>query len=69
MIRVRTFASAAFAAALSIPSAQAAAVVGKPAPDFSAPDTTGATRSLSAYKGKFVVLEWVNFECPLSTRS
>jgi len=30
----------------------------------SLPDTTGATRSLSAYKGKFVVLEWVNFECP-----
>ena len=64
MIRVRTFASAALAAALSIPSAQAAAVVGKPAPELSAPDTTGATRSLSAYKGKFVVLEWVNFECP-----
>jgi hypothetical protein len=64
MIRVRTLASAALAAALSIPSAQAAAVVGKAAPEFSAPDTTGATRSLSAYKGKFVVLEWVNFECP-----
>jgi hypothetical protein len=30
----------------------------------SLPDTSGATRSLSAYKGKFVVLEWVNFECP-----
>jgi peroxiredoxin len=64
MIRVRTLALAALAAAFSVPSAQAAAVVGQPAPELSAPDTTGATRSLSAYKGKFVVLEWVNFECP-----
>ena len=63
MIHVRTVALAALAA-LSVPSAQAAAVVGQPAPELSAPDTTGATRSLSAYKGKYVVLEWVNFDCP-----
>jgi peroxiredoxin len=63
MIHIRTVALAALAA-LSVPSAQAAAVVGQPAPELSAPDTTGATRSLSAYKGKFVVLEWVNFDCP-----
>jgi cytochrome oxidase Cu insertion factor (SCO1/SenC/PrrC family) len=43
---------------------QAAAVVGKPAPDFSLTDITGAKHSLSAYKGKIVVLEWVNPECP-----
>jgi hypothetical protein len=60
----RTLAATALAAALSIPPARAAAVVGQPAPELSAPDTTGATRSLSAYRGKFVVLEWVNFECP-----
>ena len=64
MIHIRTVAMAALAAALSVPSAQATAVVGQPAPELSAPDTTGATRSLSAYKGKFVVLEWVNFDCP-----
>ena len=63
MIHIRTVALAALAA-LSVPSAQAAAVVGQPAPELSAPDTTGAARSLSAYKGKFVVLEWVNFDCP-----
>jgi peroxiredoxin len=63
MIHIRTVALAALAA-LSVSSAQAAAVVGQPAPELSAPDTTGATRSLSAYKGKFVVLEWVNFDCP-----
>jgi len=64
MTRVRTFALAALAATLSLPSAEAAAVVGQPAPEFSVPDPTGATHSLTAYKGKFVVLEWVNFECP-----
>ena len=64
MIRVRTFALTALAVALSLSSARAAAVVGQPAPELSAPDTTGATRSLSAYRGRFVVLEWVNFECP-----
>ena len=64
MTRVRTFALAALAATLSLPSAEATAVVGQPAPEFSVPDTTGATHSLTAYKGKFVVLEWVNFECP-----
>ena len=38
--------------------------VGQPAPDFSLPDTQGQTRSLSDYKGKFVVLEWANHDCP-----
>jgi peroxiredoxin len=45
-------------------AARAQAAVGQPAPAFSAPDQTGATRSLDAYKGKWVVMEWVNFECP-----
>src|SRR6201997_3157509 len=38
--------------------------VGSAAPDFSAPDANGGTRSLSEYKGKYVVLEWFNPECP-----
>ena len=64
-IHTRTAVAAAVAAALSMPApARAAAMVGQPAPDFSARDTSGATQSLSAYKGKYVVLEWVNFECP-----
>jgi len=37
---------------------------GKPAPDFSLSDVDGNTRSLSEFKGKFVVLEWVNHDCP-----
>lgn len=38
--------------------------VGSAAPEFSAPDSKGKTHSLSQYKGKYVVLEWFNPECP-----
>jgi peroxiredoxin len=38
--------------------------VGSVAPDFSLTDASGKTHSLSQYKGKTVVLEWFNPECP-----
>jgi peroxiredoxin len=38
--------------------------VGSNAPDFSLTDAKGKTHSLSEYKGKYVVLEWFNPECP-----
>ena len=38
--------------------------VGSVAPDFSLPDANGKSHSLSQYKGKYVVLEWFNPECP-----
>src|SRR3989440_11073504 len=38
--------------------------VGSAAPEFSVPDANGKTHSLSEYKGKYVVLEWFNPECP-----
>ncbi len=38
--------------------------VGKPAPDFTLKDIKGAEQSLAAAKGKFVVLEWTNYDCP-----
>src|SRR5881398_2206589 len=38
--------------------------VGSAAPDFSLTDASGKTHSLSQYKGKYVVLEWFNPECP-----
>ena len=41
-----------------------AASVGQPAPAFSAVDTSGKTVSLADFKGKTVVLEWVNPGCP-----
>lgn len=38
--------------------------VGATAPDISATDSKGKTQTLSQYKGKYVVLEWFNPECP-----
>src|ERR1700687_536414 len=38
--------------------------VGSTAPDFSVSDSKGKTHSISQYKGKYVVLEWFNPECP-----
>jgi peroxiredoxin len=46
------------------PAAFAAADIGKPAPAFSAPDSNGKTWSLAELKGKVVVLETSNQDCP-----
>jgi peroxiredoxin len=45
-------------------SASEKAELDKPAPDFTLTDTNGKTHSLSDFKGKYVVLEWINFSCP-----
>lgn len=54
------------ALALLMPVAAHAASpeIGKPAPDFTATDTKGTAHKLSDFKGKTVVLEWNNPECP-----
>jgi hypothetical protein len=52
-------------AALAPTPARADATVGQPAPDFSLTDITGQARRLSDYRGKVVVLEWTNPECPI----
>ena len=39
---------------------------GKRAPEFELNSFDGKTVSLSDYRGKIVVLEWMNFECPFS---
>jgi cytochrome oxidase Cu insertion factor (SCO1/SenC/PrrC family) len=55
----------ALTAALAAPSAAlAAADIGQPAPAFTAPGADGRPLSLSAFKGKTVILEWTNHECP-----
>jgi peroxiredoxin len=41
-----------------------AAVVGQPAPDFKLQDLQGKEVSLSALRGKVVVIEWFNPQCP-----
>jgi peroxiredoxin len=44
--------------------ARAAAVVGQAAAAFTLTDVQGKSHSLDALKGKWVVLEWVNYDCP-----
>lgn len=46
----------------------ARAVVGEPAPAFSAVDTRGKSVSLSDHRGKYVVLEWMNPGCPFTQK-
>jgi peroxiredoxin len=50
--------------ALVTGSAIAAPRVGEPAPDFTGVDTQGKTHRLADYRGKTVVLEWTNHDCP-----
>jgi peroxiredoxin len=45
-----------------------AASVGQPAPVFTATDTNNRVHNLSDYKGKFVVLEWTNRDCPFTQK-
>lgn len=45
-----------------------AAESGKAAPEFSITDILGKTHRLSDYRGKIVVLEWLNPACPYVTR-
>ena len=40
------------------------AKIGQPAPNFKLSSATGKEHSLSDYKGKWVVLEWINLQCP-----
>jgi len=49
---------------LATNAAMAQAVVGKPAPAFAATDVNGKPIALSDFRGKFVVLEWTNPDCP-----
>lgn len=38
--------------------------VGKPAPAFTLKDSNGKDQSLESYRGKYVILEWTNRDCP-----
>lgn len=44
------------------------ATVGQPAPNFTLTGSDGKPHSLDDYKGKFVVLEWTNPDCPFVKR-
>jgi peroxiredoxin len=46
----------------------AKAQVGEPAPNFTLADADGKEHSLSDFKGKIVVLQWINPKCPVCVR-
>jgi len=51
-----------FVLAAALPAV--ASAPGSNAPDFTVADTSGKPVKLADYRGKFVVLEWTNPECP-----
>ncbi len=63
IITMKTILRSAIAGVIALATAHAAEV-GKPATAFSAKDSKGSEVSLKDMKGKVVVLEWVNFDCP-----
>ena len=50
--------------ALTLAASAFAVEIGKPAPDFSGTDINGKTVKLSDFKGKVVVIESYNSDCP-----
>jgi peroxiredoxin len=54
----------AILASLSLAASAIALEIGQPAPDFTGTDIYGKTVHLSDYKGKIVVLESYNSDCP-----
>ncbi|HVU35545.1 MAG TPA: redoxin domain-containing protein [Opitutaceae bacterium] len=60
------FLGTAFALLIGLPvhPLLGAVAVGQPAPDFTLTDINGKKHSLSEYRGRIVVLEWNNPDCP-----
>ncbi len=58
----------AVCAAVALVTTALAVRVGDPAPGFSSVDSNGKSQKLSDYKGKYVVLEWHNQECPYTRK-
>ena len=66
---IRTGSAAALIGAVdglarALPAEAAPAKIGEAAPVFTSTATTGAPVSLADYKGKLVILEWTNHDCP-----
>ncbi len=64
MLRRTLITAAALAGLCLAANTIAAPAVGQAAPDFALTDTAGNTVRLSDFKGRHVVLEWVNPGCP-----
>jgi len=63
-MRIRLFMLMVAAATMVAAGAALAMAPGAPAPGFTITDTAGKAVRLADYRGKYVVLEWTNPECP-----
>jgi hypothetical protein len=61
---MKTLLQSTLALLVAAGTASAAPQVGQPAPEFTLTDSNGQSHNLSDFKGKFVVLEWLNHGCP-----
>lgn len=64
MIRYALFGFVAAILASAAPPAMAEPRIGEAAPAFTGTDTAGKSVALADYRGKTVVLEWTNHDCP-----
>ena len=67
-VHVRMAAILAAALSIALASSARAAQVGSQAPDFHGTDSSGKAQSLDQYRGKYVVLEWHNHDCPYTMK-
>jgi peroxiredoxin len=67
-VHVRMAAILAAALSIALAFSARAAQVGGQAPDFHGTDSSGKTQSLDQYRGKYVVLEWHNHDCPYTVK-
>jgi len=56
--------TAALVAPLALNAQESAPEIGEPAPTFTLPDTNGESFDLTSFRGEWVVLEWLNYDCP-----
>lgn len=61
---MNTLIKSTLALVIAASTALAAPQIGQPAPEFTLTDSNGKEHKLSDFKGKFVVLEWLNHGCP-----
>jgi hypothetical protein len=62
---IRSLLLAGFWASVAVGGQAKTAEVGQPAPDFTLAAIDGQAHRLADYRGRTVVLEWVNPECPI----
>jgi peroxiredoxin len=64
MQRLRLYLTTVLCTLASAALIEAAPKIGTPAPDFTAVDSQGVQHALADYRGKIVILEWTNHQCP-----